>query len=86
MENFKETMIAIVENKKKMAKYRRCAKALLLVGDIAQASVYLDAVAELGGMTQKEADEMLDSITKECAGILVCNEEALKKQIEGMVR
>ena len=79
---FREIAEKVVERRKKMDKYRLCAKALYLMGDIAQASVYLDAVAALGGMSQKEADKMLDDVTRECVCVTVGEIEAAIKALK----
>lgn len=48
---------------------KKCAKALYLIGSLAQMYVYLDALVEMGAMSEEQENRLVDEIITECGPI-----------------
>lgn len=52
-----------------MSRYKKCCKALCLVGDIHDAYLYLCAIEDSGTITGEEADKIMEQVEKELADV-----------------
>ena len=61
----------IIRERGAMAMYKRCAKALYLVGNLIQMETYLDALVKFEKITEQQADKIAKGITEDCADLTI---------------
>ncbi len=76
--------ITRIEHIRKLNEIKLKAKALYLIGDIQDVYAYIDGMIEYGYLTEEEEEEMMNSVSSECANITVSECQKLYTQIAEM--
>lgn len=70
-----------MSNMRKFIETKKTAKAIYIVSGLKEMWFYLDGKVEQGDITEKESDEIIDSVTKEYASMTT----GRRKEIENML-